>query len=475
MQRLFWAGMAVLAALAFGVIAIERGEPVNSIWLVLRVRVYVSDRLPLLREVHRGEGDDARRPPRHTGGAAAQRARLRADEQVDRVRPSFRRDRRTGTAGRADARGAVRLSSGNAVDHHRRRARRRGSGLRHSVLLHPARRQVAGADGARGDRKARRHHGADHRAADHDHSAGGDRAGGGECAERQPVGHVHDRRDDADRGLHGAVSALLAAGQGAGSFGDRVRAGGAEHLRRAVGVAQPDARSDVHVVRNDAGDLRDRLRLLRERASGVAAARAARLSEHVRETRRGADAGRRHSVRAAGSATAGVHAFRRRDGADLRGQDLSVLLHHDRLRRDLGLSRADLVGNDAEDDRARVARVAGGLWVDGAGELRRDHGADRGVCAAARRVLRGELAGGRRRSDAGCGSRNDQRPGVIRCHGREMQALADDVGEKTCSIAPVGRRRSRWAWRTSSHRAAEGERFSASGITSPSCSRRCSS
>jgi carbon starvation protein len=35
MQRLFWAGMAVLAALAFGVIAIERGEPVNSIWLVL--------------------------------------------------------------------------------------------------------------------------------------------------------------------------------------------------------------------------------------------------------------------------------------------------------------------------------------------------------------------------------------------------------------------------------------------------------
>src|SRR5688572_10053054 len=35
MERLFWAGMAVLAALAFGVIAIERGEPVNSIWLVL--------------------------------------------------------------------------------------------------------------------------------------------------------------------------------------------------------------------------------------------------------------------------------------------------------------------------------------------------------------------------------------------------------------------------------------------------------
>ena len=28
-------------------------------------------------------------------------------------------------------------------------------------------------------------------------------AGGGERAERQPVGHVHDRGDDADRALHG--------------------------------------------------------------------------------------------------------------------------------------------------------------------------------------------------------------------------------------------------------------------------------
>src|SRR5512133_512419 len=33
--RLFWVGVAVLAGLAFSVIAVERGEPVNSIWLVL--------------------------------------------------------------------------------------------------------------------------------------------------------------------------------------------------------------------------------------------------------------------------------------------------------------------------------------------------------------------------------------------------------------------------------------------------------
>ena len=44
-------------------------------------------------------------------------------------------------------------------------------------------------------------------------------AGGGERAEGQPVGHVHHRGDHADRRLHGPVSALLAAGQGAGVLG----------------------------------------------------------------------------------------------------------------------------------------------------------------------------------------------------------------------------------------------------------------
>ena len=33
--RLFWAAIAVLAAFAFSLVAVERGEPVNSIWLVL--------------------------------------------------------------------------------------------------------------------------------------------------------------------------------------------------------------------------------------------------------------------------------------------------------------------------------------------------------------------------------------------------------------------------------------------------------
>ncbi len=36
-------------------------------------------------------------------------------------------------------------------------------------------------------------------------------------------------------------------------------------------------------------------------------------------------------------------------------------------------------GHDAEDDRQGVARLAGGLRLDAAGELRRDHGDDRGL------------------------------------------------------------------------------------------------
>ena len=65
-------------------------------------------------------------------------------------------------------------------------------------------------------------------------------AGGGQRAEGQPLGHLHHRRHHADRGLHGPLPALLAAGQGAGVFGDRLRAGDGQHLRRAArGAIRP--------------------------------------------------------------------------------------------------------------------------------------------------------------------------------------------------------------------------------------------
>ena len=192
----------------------------------------------------------------------------------------------------------------------------------------------------------------------------------------------------------------------------------------------PDARADVHALRRRAGDRDHHLRLPGKRAAGVAVACAARLSEHVREARRRAAARRRHSVRAAGSATAASDAFRRRHRSDLRGQDLSVLLHHHRLRRDLRVSRADLVRHHSEDDRPRMARVADRIRIDGARKLCRDHGADRGLRAAARRILRGELAGRGCRRNARSRGRDHHRLGISGQRA-EMQSLAADVGEKS--------------------------------------------
>ena len=102
-----------------------------------------------------------------------------------------------------------------------------------------------------------------------------------------------------------------------------------------------------------------------------------------------------------------------RHGTDLRGQDISVLLHHDRLRRDLGIPCADFARHHAEDDCAGVACAAGGLRLDAAGKFCRDHGDDRRLRAAAGRLFRRELAGRYCGRDAGCGGGDDQLPGAF--------------------------------------------------------------
>ena len=53
-----------------------------------------------------------------------------------------------------------------------------------------------------------------------------------------------------------------------------------------------------------------------------------------------------------------VTQFARRHGPDLRRQAVPVRVHHDRLRRDLGLPRADRLRHDAEADRERDAMRA---------------------------------------------------------------------------------------------------------------------
>ena len=56
---------------------------------------------------------------------------------------------------------------------------------------------------------------------------------------------------------------------------------------------------------------------------------------------------------AAAAPDAGAHAVHRRHRAGVRRQGLPVRVHHDRVRRDLRLPRARLVGHDAEDARER--------------------------------------------------------------------------------------------------------------------------
>ena len=78
----------------------------------------------LLQQVAHDKGARARRASCAALGDASGWQGLRADEQVGRLRPSLRRHRRTGTARRPGARGAVWLSAGHAVDLDRCHARR---------------------------------------------------------------------------------------------------------------------------------------------------------------------------------------------------------------------------------------------------------------------------------------------------------------------------------------------------------------
>jgi hypothetical protein len=71
-----------------------------------------------------------------------------------------------------------------------------------------------------------------------------------------------------------------------------------------------------------------------------------------------------------------------------------VRVHHDRLRRDLRLPRADLVRHDAEAAPQRGGHPADRLRQHDAGVLRRDHGDDRRDAAGPGRVLRDQQPAG---------------------------------------------------------------------------------
>ena len=266
-----------------------------------------------------------------------------------------------------DAGRAVRLSAGNAVDHHRRGARRRRAGFHHPVLPR------CGATASRSGRwRARR-------------SA---RSGGFTALLTVllimiillaviALVVVNALRDSPWGTFTIAATMPIAVfmglylrywrpGKVLEVLGDRLRAGDAEHLRRAVRCRTSPSLAPMFTLSGDhAGDRDHHLRVPGERTAGVAAACAARLPEHVRKAWRG-DACSPSAFCSSGPICncrpSRVSSMAR---ADLRGQNLSVLLHHHRLRRDLRVSRADLVRHDAEDDCARVACLAGRLRIDG--------------------------------------------------------------------------------------------------------------
>ena len=142
---------------------------------------------------------------------------------------------------------------------------------------------------------------------DHDHPAGGAGAGGGEGAGGKSVGRFHRRRDDSHRDVHGRLSAL----SGASARCWKLRSSASCCCCSRCGAGNSFTRTrrwrKVFTFKARTARLGDhRLRIRGQRAAGLAAARAARLPEHVHEAGHDLRAGARRVSRAAGSADAGA-------------------------------------------------------------------------------------------------------------------------------------------------------------------------
>ena len=125
-----------------------------------------------------------------------------------------------------------------------------------------------------------------------------------------------------------------------------------------MGVTGPHVGGGLHLVRHRDRLGGDDLRLDRVRVARVAAPHAARLPFRVHEGRNDPDTGHRDHRADAAAQDAGDHAVRGRHRARVRGQVVSLRLHHDRVRRGVRLPRARGQRHDAEDADARVRRHA---------------------------------------------------------------------------------------------------------------------
>src|SRR5262245_16193490 len=182
-----WGVVSVLAALALSVVALQRDEPVNSLWIVtadvcvyaIGYRFYAKFIAASVMAL-----DDRRATP-------AERLRNSHDFEPTNKWIVFGHHF-AAIAGPGPLVGptlaAIRISAGHDMADFRRGPRWMRAGLHRAVCLDASRRQVAGSNGARRDRSDRRVHRAPYRAPHHDHSPCRHRIGRRQRAARQPLG-----------------------------------------------------------------------------------------------------------------------------------------------------------------------------------------------------------------------------------------------------------------------------------------------
>ena len=144
-EKVIWTGVAVLGAVALGVVALTRGEPVNAAWLVTAaVCIYfIAYRFYALFIASKVLGVDPKRVTpayRHNDGL----------DYVPTNRYVLFGHHFAAIAGAGPLVGPVLAAQmgylpGTLVDPGRRRVRRRGAGHGRAVPVHPARRQSRSA------------------------------------------------------------------------------------------------------------------------------------------------------------------------------------------------------------------------------------------------------------------------------------------------------------------------------------------
>ena len=315
-------------------------------------------RISLLQQFYFRQSAGARSPARYSGGASRQRPRLRSHQQVGRLRTPFRRHRRPRTAGRPGARRTVRIPARHTMDHRRRCAGWLRAGFCHPVVLGAPRRQIAHRDGEIRNRPRGWRCRLCRRAQHHRDSARRDRAHRRQCAQVESLGNVYHRHDHAHRRIDGRLSAPHPPGKSSRNFRPRICACARRHLRRPVGFRDAFMGSHLHADGSDAGDSHHHLWIRRVFTAGVAAARAPRLPEHLRETRHNFSVGSRHRGAPPVPAHAAPDALCRRQRARVCRNHFSLRVYHHRLRCGQRIPFPDFKWHHAQVDPPRNRKPA---------------------------------------------------------------------------------------------------------------------